>query len=141
MESDWRIPRVLLSMNSGLASYIEAWKQELRAPEGGRNSHNIHVREIHLTDHSKNNNIVERLNGTVRDRQKSARGIKKPERPLTKGQAAYYNLIKPHLSLGGLTPAEAAGVAVPADGNRWLGIMRDALVATSDLTEREKARS
>lgn len=115
-------------VTDGLASYIEAWKQELRLPEGGRNSHNTHVREIHLTDHSKNNNIVERLNGTVRDRHKDVRGLKKPEGPLTKGQAAYYNLIKPHLSLGGLTPAEAAGVAVPAAGNRWLGLVQAAIV-------------
>ncbi len=113
-------------VTDGLASYIEAWKQELRVPEGGRNSHNTHVRDIHLADHSKNNNIVERLNGTVRDRHKDVRGLKKPEGPLTKGQAAYYNLVKPHLSLGGLTPAEAAGLALPSDGNRWLGLLKAA---------------
>ncbi|MGQ0534962.1 MAG: IS6 family transposase [Methanobacteriota archaeon] len=114
-------------VTDGLASYIEAWKQELRVPEGGRNSHNIHVREIHLADHSKNNNIVARLNGTVRDRHNDVRGLKKPEGPLTKRQAVYHNLVKPHLSLGGLTPAEAAGIQVPAAGNRWLGIIRAGL--------------
>lgn len=118
----------------------EAWKQELRVPEGGRNSHNTHVRDIHLTDHSKNNNIVERLNGTVRDRHKDVRGLKKPEGPLTKGQAAYYNLVKPHLSLGGLTPAEAAGVAAPASGNRWLGIVRDARASSRARTEAWEAQ-
>lgn len=81
-------------VTDGLASYVEAWKQELRIPEGGRNSHNTHVRDIHLTDHSRNNNLVERLNGTVRGRQKPTRGLKNPDGPLTNGQAAYYNLLR-----------------------------------------------
>ena len=118
-----------------VASYIEAWKQELRVPEGGRNSHNTHVRDIHLTDHSRNNNVVERLNGTVRGRHRNMGGLKNPEGPLTKGQAAYYNLVKPHLSLGGLTPAEAAGIAVPAAGNRWLATVCDALAASSESVQ------
>ncbi len=120
----------LETITDGLPSYIEAWKQELRVPDGGRNSHNTHVREIHLTDHSKNNNIVERLNGTVRDRHKAVRGLKNPEGPLAKGQAAYYNLVKPHVSLGGLTPAEAAGLSLSRDGNRWLATLRLAMAPT-----------
>lgn len=118
-------------VTDGLASYIEVWKQELRIPEGGRNSHNAHVRDIHLTDHSRNNNLVERVNGTVRGRHKPARGLKNPDGPLTKGQAAYYNLLRPHQSLGGMTPAEAAGLTLPKDGNRWAALIREAL-ETSD---------
>ena len=110
-------------VTDGLPTYIKAWKQELRIPEGGRRSRNTHVRDIHFADHSRNNNVVERLNGTVRDRHKAVRGLKKADGPLTKGQAVYYNLIKPHLGLNGLTPAEAAGLAVPSAGNRWLGLI------------------
>ena len=89
-----------------------------RYPEGGRNSHTTHVRDIHLTDHSRNNNLVERVNMTVRGRQKPGRGPKNPDGLLTNGQAAYYNLLRPHQSLGGMTPAEAAGVSLPREGNR-----------------------
>jgi hypothetical protein len=90
------------------------------------------VREIHLTDLSKNNNIVERLNGTVRDRHKDFRGLKKPEGRLTKGQAASCNLVKPHRGLGGLTPAEAAGLDVPAGGNRWRALLKAAAQPAAD---------
>jgi hypothetical protein len=59
------------------------------------------------------------------------RGFETPDGPLTKGQAAYYNLLRPHQSLGGRTPAEAAGVSLPKDGNRWAALIRETL-ETSD---------
>jgi hypothetical protein len=41
------------------------------------------------------------------------------------------NLLRPLPSLGGVTPAEAAGVSVPQAGNRWVALIREAL-ETSD---------
>jgi putative transposase len=92
-------------VTDGLPAYMEGVKQ-LRGAK--------HTREIHLSkpDRYPQNNRVERLNNTVRGRQRPARGLKKPEGPLTAGQQAYYNLVRPHMALDGRTPAEAAGVGV-----------------------------
>jgi transposase InsO family protein len=35
----------------------------------------------------------------------------------------YYNFIKPHASINGITSAEAAGL-IPENGNRWLLLIR-----------------
>ncbi len=43
---------------------------------------------------------------------------------ISTSQALCYNLIKPHLGLNGLTPAEAAGPEALSAGNRWLGLIQ-----------------
>lgn len=91
-------------VTDGLPAYVSGIASKLRGAK--------HTREIHLSNPGRfpNNNRVERLNGTVRARQKPARGLKSPGGPLTAGQQAYYNLLRPHSALDGRTPAEAAGV-------------------------------
>lgn len=69
---------------------------------------------------------MERLNGTLRERQKVTRGLKKPAGPLTRGHAVFYNLMRPHQALGGKTPAEAAGLRPATGGNRWEATIRAA---------------
>ena len=66
-----------------------------------------------------NNNLSERLQGTLRDRDKTLRGLKARET----GQAyvdelvTHYNPVyfRPHESLKGKRPAEAAGAEIPFD--------------------------
>ncbi len=36
----------------------------------------------------------------------------------------YYNFIKPHNSLGGLTPAQVAGIGVEASENKWSELLK-----------------
>jgi len=36
----------------------------------------------------------------------------------------YYNFIKPHNSLDGLTPAEAAGIGVENNPNKWAELLK-----------------
>jgi transposase-like protein len=110
-------------VTDGLPAYIDAAKKVFDA--GGKRDAR-HEREIHLTNQMANNNMVERLNNTVRGRQRPARGLKKPKGPITAGQAAYYNLVRPHSALKGKTPAEAAGLDVPTQGNRWEGLIKKA---------------
>lgn len=38
----------------------------------------------------------------------------------------YYNFIRPHMSLEGKTPAEAAGIDLKLKGNRWENLIRQA---------------
>jgi hypothetical protein len=35
------------------------------------------------------------------------------------GMQTYYNYIRPHQVIGGLTPAEIAGIQIDLTGNRW----------------------
>ena len=77
----------------------------------------------------RNNNRMERLNGTVRDREVAFRGIKKPDSLLFDGFQTYYNYTKKHGGLSGKTPAEAAGITV--DGpNKWKTIIQNAALST-----------
>ena len=62
-----------------------------------------------------NNNLSERLQGSLREREKVLRGMKSREsgQNYLDGWAIDYNLFRPHMGLKGKTPAQAAGMAVP----------------------------
>lgn len=57
----------------------------------------------------ENNNRIERMNGTLRERVEVQRGWKTPKTPLAEGNRIQYNFVKPHMALAGQTPAQAAG--------------------------------
>lgn len=61
------------------------------------------------------NNICERLQGTQRERTKVMRGFdREPSaQELIDGFRAYFNMARPHMGLGGKTPAEASGIVMP----------------------------
>jgi putative transposase len=71
------------------------------------------------------NNIVERLHGTLKDRTKPMRGLKSYDstKRLLEGYSVHYNCVRPHQSLGGKTPAQAARMDVP---NNWKGLIEEA---------------
>ena len=54
---------------------------------------------------------MERLNGTVRDRETVMRGLDNPKaaQELVDAMRIHYNFIRPNHAIGGQTPAEAAG--------------------------------
>jgi putative transposase len=68
---------------------------------------------------AESNNLVERLNGSQRDRTKTMRAYDNEvgTRALTRGWQVQYNLIRDHLSLG-TTPGVAAGIP-ELQGFRW----------------------
>jgi len=72
------------------------------------------------------NNLVERLHGTIRERNKTQRGLKEEYSAFVRGHQVYYNFIRPHGSLYGLTPAEVAGIIIEGN-NKWLTLMRNAI--------------
>ena len=59
---------------------------------------------------ANDNNLIERLHGTIKERTKVMRGLRTPEtaKRFLDGWAVYYNYMKPHESLDSKTPAEAA---------------------------------
>ena len=92
-----------------------------------------HVRHIRLQgDH--NNNKMERMNGEIRGRGKTMRGLKKKRTPILQGYQIYHNYIRPHESLGNKTPAEACGIKIEGK-NKWLTIIQNA------SREKETSRS
>lgn len=105
----------------GLWSYIEAYKKEFWTLRGPRAKH---LRHVKFKDEPITN-LIERLQGTVRERDKVMRALDsdKSARAYVDAFRFYYNFIKPHMSLSGITPAEAAGL-LPENGNRWLSLIR-----------------
>ena len=94
-------------------------------PESQRPEHiaNAGVRKRH-----SNNNRIERLNGTLRERVKVQRGWKSMKTQIAEGQRIHYNFVKPHQALEGQTPAERAGLVVEGK-DKWLTLLKSALEA------------
>ena len=53
------------------------------------------------------NNKMERMNGEIRDREKTMRGLKINDTPIFKAINYYHNYIRPHESLDGKTPSRS----------------------------------
>ena len=73
-----------------------------------------------------NNNRVERLNGTLRERVKVQRGWKSYQTKIAEGQRIHYNFVRPHQALEGQTPAKRAGLTI-GSGDKWLSLLKAAL--------------
>ena len=110
-------------VTDGLPAYHDAFKKVFQSK---KNKDRVkHTNEIHIRHQVKNNNIQERLNGEFRDREKVYRGLKKDISPAFKGYQIYHNYLRPHMGLGGLTPAEMAGIEVHGD-NKWKTLIQNA---------------
>ena len=69
------------------------------------------------------NNVLERMHGSIREREKIMRGIKVDDTPIIPMNQIYYNFVRPHMGLDGKTPAEMAGVGLEGD-NKWGMLLR-----------------
>jgi transposase-like protein len=86
-----------------------------------------HIAKAGMGKPDANNNRIERLNGTLRERVKVQRGWKSMKTPLAEGQRIHYNFVKPHTALEGQTPAERARVGVEGQ-DKWLSLLKAALI-------------
>ncbi len=88
-----------------------------------------------------NNNIVERVNGTVRERLKVMRGLDrdKTAQAMLKGNQIYYNYLRPHQALEGKTPAQKAGIDLQLKGNKWEELIRRAKRNPKVIKEKKDA--
>ncbi len=117
--SGGRKPKFIVT--DGLPTYKRAVRKEfITSTKETEHLFNIGIH------HHPNNNHVERLHGTIREREKIMRAVKKSDTPIVEGHRLYYNFIKPHESLSGKTPSEEAGIIIDGD-NKWLTLMRNAI--------------
>jgi transposase-like protein len=67
------------------------------------------------------NNILERLNETFRERTKVMRSLNSTmgAEDFAAGLQTYYNYIRPHSGINGMTPAQMANIPIDLMGNRW----------------------
>jgi hypothetical protein len=68
---------------------------------------------------------MERMNGEVRDREKTMRGLKKMDTHILKGYQLYHNYIREHEALDGNTPADKCGIKIEGK-NKWITIIQNA---------------
>ncbi|MFA5365699.1 MAG: IS6 family transposase [Candidatus Bathyarchaeia archaeon] len=110
-------PKTLIT--DGLPSYAKACQWAFDGTQ--------HIRKITLKGKAHNNNKMERMNGEIRDREKTMRGLKRKRTPILSGYQIYHNYIRPHESLSGKTPAEACGIKVEGQ-NKWKTLIENATI-------------
>jgi transposase-like protein len=88
----------------------------------------VGIRNVH------NQNAIERLHSTLKDRLKSTRGLKDTEtvKTLLDGWVCHYNFVRKHQTLKGKTPAQAAGLNIKND---WNTLVKE---ATKEETLKER---
>ncbi|RLF40257.1 MAG: IS6 family transposase [Thermoplasmata archaeon] len=88
----------------------------------------IHVYNVGIRDRI-NNNVLERYHGTYRERDKVMRALDSVEtaRQMNENLRTYYNFIRKHSALNGMTPAEMAGINLNLGRNRWMSLITQSL--------------
>lgn len=108
-------------ITDGLHQYVKAIEREFNTPNDTKHIKNVGIAaKIH-------NNKIERRHGTIRERNKVQRGLKKEDSPIIDGERIYYNYIRPHQALEGNTPAEKAGIYLELGDNKWLDLIKRAM--------------
>ncbi len=119
-----KVPKTFIS--DGARNFHDAYRTEFKTAVNpyGETENPVHVQHIRLAG-DVHNNKMERMNGEIRDREKTMRGIKTSDSAAFKGMQIYHNFVRPHEALHGDTPAQRAGITVEGR-NKWLTIIQNA---------------
>ncbi len=106
----------------GLPAYVDGYNKvfyTMRKDARPELIRRVGIRNVH------NQNIVERLHGTLKDSIKPTRGLKGEGtvRTLLEGWVVHYNYVRTHQTLKGKTPAQASGIDVKND---WHVLVKEA---------------
>lgn len=113
--------RPMTLITDGLPAYHDAFNKEFYTLKNPRSKH---INTIKLSG-DMNNNKMERLNGEIRDREKTMRGLKKVDTKILAGYQLYHNYLRPHEGLNGKTPADMAGIKIEGN-NKWITLIQNA---------------
>jgi transposase-like protein len=115
-------------IHDGLESYTEAFRKEFYRQQGRKT---YELRSVSIRERGKNNR-VERLHNTLKSRTVTMRGMDNDSsaQVMVDALRLNYNFTRPHMALGGQTPAEAAGLDFGLQGNRWEAIIKKAARST-----------
>jgi putative transposase len=105
-------------VTDGLQAYKEAFKAEFYDITAQIQNPHISLKDFET---KPNNNILERLNGTFRERTNVVRSFNDAlgAAEFAAGMQTYYNYIRPHMGINGMTPAQMANIPINLLGNRW----------------------
>jgi transposase-like protein len=122
-------------VHDGLRSYDEAFNKEFFTLANPRVQN---VRSI--GQRNGFNQLVERIHGTIRERDKVMRALDNEEsaKEFIEAFKIWYNFLRPHMSLGGLTPAERAGIQLGLGENRWEDLIKQAYISRKLTSNHEK---
>jgi hypothetical protein len=81
-----------------------------------KNSNTRHI--SHIRSHGEHNNKVERLNGEIRDSEKTIGGLKKRVTPILKGIQIFHNYIRTYHGLDNMTPIQRCWVEIEG-AKKW----------------------
>lgn len=111
-----RQPKIIVT--DGFKGYVNLVKDNFPATR--------HIQAKGVRDFNKIQ-YIESHHSLLKDRYKTMRGFKsvKGGQSFLDGWKIYYNFIRPHSSLDGLSPAQAAGIHVPNVDNRWLWLIEE----------------
>lgn len=124
-------PETLIT--DGLPAYHSAFNDEFFTKSKPQSQH-INAIKLSGKNSTANNNKMERINGEIRDREKTMRGLKTKNTAILKGIQVYHNYIRPHEGLEGKTPAEACGIELKGE-NKWITLIQNASVKTKEKTD------
>jgi len=116
-------PSVLIS--DGARNFHDAYNKEFFTLKNPRTKHIQHIR----LQGDNHNNKMERMNGEIRDREKTMRGLKKIETPILAGYQIFHNYIREHEGLNNITPVEACGIKIEGQ-NKWITLIQNSARTT-----------
>lgn len=85
-----------------------------------------HIRSVGCAGEKAKNTRIERLNGTIRQREKVMRGMHNSvtAKDIMRAFQIHYNFVRPNMALNGKTPAQAAGLNPKLGENKWRGLIK-----------------
>ncbi len=119
-------PRCIVT--DGLHSYNKAINKEFHTTKKETiHIGNVGIKGKRFSNTKFDNNLVERLHGTVRERNKTQRGLEKQDSVFIKGHQLYYNFIRPHQALNDYTPAHFANIYLGLEDKKWENLLMQSI--------------